>query len=140
MNNFEIMLQALVTVREAVPALQEKKVERPFDATLGICANVYWQPEIYDNADNVYLMLTLRDRMQEWPSVRRGKNAQLAYPVGGYDEYVEERITGAVWTNKRRLELLDWLIKDYTEQVELRLAYKEQATEKGVTSDEGSSS
>ena len=49
----------------------------------------------------------LSDAMLSWHKSFEDIN----YPVGGYDEYIDEIKAGTIWQNPRRLELLDYLIE-----------------------------
>ena len=52
---------------------------------------------------------TLYDLFDEWPESTQEPLA----PVGGLDEFVEEQKADAIWTNDRRIELLEWMINEF---------------------------
>lgn len=68
----------------------------------GICVNVMH----LTRANPVpYLGLGLDVLIEQWP-----KRVGIIYPIGGYTEYNNDRYHNTVWTNPRRIELLNWLI------------------------------
>lgn len=76
---------------------------------VGICRCV--RIELYDvftyEGDIESAMWYLTEAILAWPK----RFNDRAYPVGGYDEYIDEDKAGTIWQNPRRLELLDYLIE-----------------------------
>lgn len=122
------LLWAITEVRSLVPQLQDNRVEHPFHRKLGICGNVFGALVLQGVTDTptpddvtpdyVLLMNGLRKLIGEYPTRDRSSDF---YPVDGYEEYVSESRLGKLWFNKRRLEMLDYLVKACAEQVERQL-------------------
>lgn len=111
MNSSDMLLQALRALRDAVPELAENKQSERFDPGLGICYNAAeyiecrWEEEYWQSIDNAGMLL--EELIERWPN--RDPSSSV-YPVGGEDEYETGRRFQGLWTNPRRIELLNWLI------------------------------
>lgn len=71
----------------------------------GICVNV---KALLTETNCVYPkhpLDYLHQLMVEWP-----KKFSWIFPVGGVSEYDEDNFNNTMWTNSKRIELLNWLI------------------------------
>lgn len=111
-----LMHQALFILRDRVEVGQV-----PIPA-FGICPNIdHILTKDFgrlDLAASNAAYRVLRELFEQWPRIAMmdlmtpgvGQIPNLSYPVDGYAGYTTDRLTGRMWRNKRRLELLDWLI------------------------------
>ena len=120
MKTNEILLIALTELREVAPALADSEyVEigfRAYHPRYGICCNAQdyirdlTETELeYDKACRA-----LNGYMKQWPEACDAES----YPVGGWQEYNKGLESRTLWQNPRRIELLNWLIKTLTEELE----------------------
>lgn len=84
----------------------------PIHRHVGICSNVrevlkrIGGPEI--NLYGSAVMYRMHQMFETWP--RAAVPNAWHYPVCGRKEYDMESWVGTLWTNPRRIELLNWLI------------------------------
>lgn len=73
----------------------------------GICYNV----EVIKLPRQVFGM---RELFEKYPncSVRRNGTQNLTYPVGGENQYFKDKDTSTMWSNPKRIALLNWLIEE----------------------------
>lgn len=95
--------------------LMRVKAARP-DPRAGICDNARHVAEARCTEERAFeLGCALEKLMRDWPDAYTGAPdegwfATTRFPVGGRAAYWEEVRRGALWSNPRRRELLDWLI------------------------------
>lgn len=100
---------------EALKAIKEK----PLSQTMGICGNVtaYAQKRfthLHDcmliDAKHEEMRFLIRKLISQWPD-KKGNN--LETPIeGSIMPYLDDSEHERLWTNPRRHELLDWMIKE----------------------------
>ncbi len=77
------------------------------DHRQGICYNLdhIKEPHVKLNMDKLFLA---------WPQsyVYPSGIISYTYPVGGMVEFSNDRLNSTMWTNPKRLALLDWLIEE----------------------------
>lgn len=78
----------------------------PVGGICGYTVRTATPPEGFNRQD---VALMLSQKIQEWP----GSSGHPTYPVEGNGfTHEHDRKSGKLWQNPRRLELLDWLIKE----------------------------
>lgn len=110
MNIDPLLLEALKALHDVLPELRKGKDNGCFYACNGICSNVDdYLFAVYDGEVCGIACVRLPDIIARWPDMGA---FNCIYPVGGHAEFEEERWSGAVWKNPRRIELLEWLIEE----------------------------
>lgn len=74
----------------------------------GLCRAVKQikQPKMYFNLESLF---------PKWPKCHfyvSTNRHSYSFPVGGIHEFTDDVDNGTMWTNPKRLELLDWLIEE----------------------------
>lgn len=105
--------EMLIAIRNAANACLYDPEQAPawFRRSRGICGNlvaVAWHCGVPSTALAQY-DATVSDLMGYWPGL--SEEGSYAYPVGGKDEFRDGIANGTLWSNPRRLELLDYLIE-----------------------------
>jgi len=89
------LLTALMSIRDNGAVVRDE----------GICHNIKL---LLLGANRKYLLHSmdyLHQLMMEWP-----KKFSWLFPVGGIIEYDKDNFNNTMWTNPKRIELLNWLI------------------------------
>ena len=75
--------------------------------SVGICYNVMY-------IKKPYFMVCIRDLFAKYPncSVRPSGTRNLVFPVDGDIKYLHEKKYESIWSNPKRIALLDWLIEE----------------------------
>ena len=101
--------------------LDEIKKGLNIDANKGICYNLF--NYTYDHNKTICNFVVnddwLYNQFYLWPECHARENGHkdIVHPIGGCNEYKAERIQDTVWDNPRRLQLLDFLIEQATQEL-----------------------
>lgn len=99
--------EALCALRDAIPALRDGVSVKCFAPYIGICNNVAgYLSRVEDNDEYLLAIERLYELSTTWPE---RDPRTMCYPVGGEREYEDK---AHLWTNPRRLALLDWMIEE----------------------------
>jgi hypothetical protein len=90
----------------------------------GICGvfqyhvNAYLDDNVFNISETIltgdYVTYTFNQIVKSWSKCAHSRvtgNPDKTFPVGGSVEYFEERETNTLWTNPKRIELLNYLIE-----------------------------
>ena len=107
-------------LRAILNRLIEIKNKVNIDKNKGICFNL--SNYTYNRKKSKYTFICdyfwLEDQFNVWPECHADKGFNdLFHPVGGEDEYWEEKDQGIIWKNPKRHRLLDFLINQATAQL-----------------------
>lgn len=87
-----------------------------FDTDEGLCTNIsqFVDQKKFDNEKKFDICRRLHSTLHEWPD----KSHENGYPVGGYDQFMEEQRANRLWSNPWRIRLLEWLIDYFAQETQ----------------------